>query len=411
MAIRSLADSFSGPVFTATGLMARLGTNIYVCNSACVSKITAPGVVSLIAGDPITQGYLDGTGAAARFGDINLSGGEGGEAINGIAVGPDGTVYVADTNCIVRKISPCGVVTSLCGQLQTPINQNGTGVNAHFDFANVTFGGRYFHISMVVGVDGFLYVATGSGEGTPCFINHIRKINTTTGVVTTLAGQFNTYTTTDGTGAGASFCAIWSMIQANDGNLYVSEYNYNTSIQYFRRVTMGGVVTTLPTTGIIMPPTSLFGYNSGDNLFYLTTGIDGLYSAGEILTLDPANSNLISMLLPGPVHIFPPPYDSYFLEPNDIIGGTTPGDYWVSDLLAAVATTTTNIVGSNPDLCVNGRLIIGNTLSPVVYQDISGLYILSPGLTHDKYLDRNPGIISVNLKIPDPFTKEGYIGG
>lgn len=62
--------------------------------------------VSLLAGATDgASGYTDATGSSARFYNPQ-----------GIAVGPDGTVYVADSgNDCIRQITPDGVVTTLAG--------------------------------------------------------------------------------------------------------------------------------------------------------------------------------------------------------------------------------------------------------------------------------------------------------
>ena len=67
----------------------------------CVIKIVS-GVATKLAGS--TRGHKDGNGATAKFTDIN-----------GLAVGSDGSIIVADTSCI-RKVTPTGVVTTIAGR-------------------------------------------------------------------------------------------------------------------------------------------------------------------------------------------------------------------------------------------------------------------------------------------------------
>jgi len=69
--------------------------NVYVAdvNNHRIRKVTAAGVVTTLAGS--TGGYLDGTGAAARFANPF-----------GVAVDAAGNVYVADTdNHRIRQIN------------------------------------------------------------------------------------------------------------------------------------------------------------------------------------------------------------------------------------------------------------------------------------------------------------------
>jgi sugar lactone lactonase YvrE len=65
--------------------------------------------VSTVAGSG-TSGLVDGAGKQARF-----------DRPNGVAVGPDGNLYVADTaNDAVRKVTPAGVVSTLVTGLSEP---------------------------------------------------------------------------------------------------------------------------------------------------------------------------------------------------------------------------------------------------------------------------------------------------
>jgi len=160
--------------------------NVYVADTGNhrIRKITPAGVVSTFAGS--TFGYVDGTGAAAKF-----------NTPVGLAVDASGNIYVADFyNHSIRKITPDGVVTTLAGS--TTGYADGTGTAAQFN--NPT--------GVVVDVSGNMYVAD--------YNNHrIRKIvnaegysispalpaglsfNTTTGVISgtpTAVSPTTTYT-------------------------------------------------------------------------------------------------------------------------------------------------------------------------------------------------------------------------
>ena len=85
------------------------GTLLYVADYGNneIRKITSSRVVSTFAGSvsnpPGGVGYVDGTGRAARFG-------------NPIGIGLAGTtIYVADDNHTIRKITSAGVVTRVAG--------------------------------------------------------------------------------------------------------------------------------------------------------------------------------------------------------------------------------------------------------------------------------------------------------
>lgn len=81
--------------------------NIYVADSGnhAIRKIAANGRVTTVAGTMGAPGYADASGASARF-----------QSPQGVAVDAAGNIYVADTaNCLIRRISPAGSVTTVAG--------------------------------------------------------------------------------------------------------------------------------------------------------------------------------------------------------------------------------------------------------------------------------------------------------
>ena len=221
-------------------------------------------VVTTLAGSGSAT-FADATGAQASF-----------NSPNGLAVAPDGTIYVADTaNHRIRKVTPGGVVTTLAGSgsaTQAGVNPDGTGTGASF---NVPTG-------VAVGPDGNIYVADRS--------NHrIRKV-TPGGVVTTLAGS-GTNAFADGTGALASFNYPNGLSVAPDGIIYVAEF-FNHRI---RKVTPGGVVTTLAGSG-----SATFANGIGSEAsFALPQGV-AVGPDGNIYVADKGN-HLIRKVTPGGV--------------------------------------------------------------------------------------------------------------
>jgi mucin-19 len=124
-----------------------------------IRRITSAGVVTTLAGT--TQGFQDGVGTNARF-----------NTPSGVVADIYGNVYVADTNNHrIRRIASDGTVTTLAGQA-TPGYADGTGSSAQFNFP--------YHLS--IDALGILYVADQTN-------NRIRTVQTSTGVVSTLAGD------------------------------------------------------------------------------------------------------------------------------------------------------------------------------------------------------------------------------
>src|SRR5262249_22960144 len=143
-----------------------------------IRKVTPSGtnwVVTTLAGLAGTVGSADGTNSSARFsGPV------------AIAVNSAGTLFVAETNNTIRRITPSGanwVVTTVAGLAGSAGSANGTNSNARFNSP----------AGIAVDVSGNLWV-TDAGNNT------IRKLQPsgTNWLVGTVAGQVGVSGTVDG---------------------------------------------------------------------------------------------------------------------------------------------------------------------------------------------------------------------
>lgn len=194
------------------------GQNLYIADYGghTIRKVSiATGTVSTIAGSG-TASSVDGTGTAATF------------------KGPEGILYynanlyvTEPLSHTVRKIVlSTRVVTTLAGTAGAPGSTDDTGALARFNGPK----------GITTDNGGNIYLAD-SGNHT------IRKIVVSTGVVTTIAGTATTSGSADGTGADARFNAPLGLVY-NSNAVYVADTSNNT----IRKVTTGGVVTTLAGT-------------------------------------------------------------------------------------------------------------------------------------------------------------------
>jgi sugar lactone lactonase YvrE len=199
---------FAGPF----GLGLDNGGTVYVADTGnhVIRSITTSGLVLDLAGSGV-EGFADGPSATAQF-----------SSPNAVTVGPDGTVYVADSgNLRIRAIAPSRVVSTLAG---SGIAGYVDGVGAEAQFALVG--------AVVADPAGNLYVSDRLNSV-------IRKI-TPAGVVSTFAGS-GTRGHADGPSDQAQFNVPQRMGADPNGNIYILD----TGDNHIRRIAPDGQVSTM----------------------------------------------------------------------------------------------------------------------------------------------------------------------
>lgn len=190
--------------------------------------VIATGEVTTIAGTAGLSGTADGIGAAARF---NWPCGITTDGAN---------LYVTDMlNVTIRKIViATGEVTTIAGTAGVPGTADGIGTAA-------TFVGP----ERITYANNKLYVADADDPALVLGNQLIRKIDLSTGEVTTIAGTPGTTGSADGVGGAASFRYV-DGITTDGTNLYVTDNHPANTIRKIVIAT-GEVTTIAGTDGVI----------------------------------------------------------------------------------------------------------------------------------------------------------------
>ena len=174
----------------------------------------ANGTVTTLAGQAGFMGYVDATGALARF-----------LTPAGATVDPGGNVLVGEiSNATVRRITPGAVVTTLAGLGANRGASDLSGPEARFAAPG----------SVIVGAGGDLFVSDVDNRT-------IRRIRVTDAFVSTFAGLPGQLgMTLDGVGTAARFNQPGALAADAAGNLYVADAPEHV----IRRISPAGEVTT-----------------------------------------------------------------------------------------------------------------------------------------------------------------------
>ncbi|WP_282148125.1 hypothetical protein [Algibacter lectus] len=205
----SLLDFETLPEIITTIVVTLENTDIIFAQEITIGLIDVIEALTASTFAGSTEGYVDGDISIATF-----------NRPTGMATDAAGNIYVTEYgNHTVRKITPAGLVSTLVGGVNG--FADGTGTDAKL----------FRPTDIIMGVDGFLYVADSSN-------NRIRKVSLA-GVVTTFAGGSSGFV--DGLGTAAKFNKPSGLTTDADGNIYVADLE-NQSI---RKITTAGVVSTL----------------------------------------------------------------------------------------------------------------------------------------------------------------------
>jgi trimeric autotransporter adhesin len=338
-----------------------------------VYKVNAAGTLTVLAGSGATGFTGDGVVGGAATASLNRP--------QGLAVDSSGNVYFADQyNCVVRKISTAGTITTIAGVggSCTYDGDTGKGILAHLNYpygvALDTLGNLFIsdtnncRIRKVVLATDIIttYAGTGAcsytGDTAPAstatvaypaglamdtandlFIadtnNYvIRKITKASGKITTVAGNHTCCFSGDGASAlSAQMNYVYGLAVNGAGTIVTIADYYNQRIRQF---TVGGNIDTIAGNG-----SATFGGDgalataanlnypggiavSGSNYYIADTNnyrVRQFTVGGNIQTVAGNGSSNLATLLDGV-----PPKGVTFYDPVGVFGDSA-GNIWVND--------------------------------------------------------------------------------
>jgi len=227
------AANISNPLGPAVGP----DGSLYIPTGLTVRRVAADGIISTFAGsDNLGFGGDGGPATSAKL------------SARSVAVGPDGSVYIADSlNLRIRKVSSSGIISTVAGNGQPGAEgDGGPATEAQLDSP----------LDIAVGPDGSLYIGLQ---------RRIRRVDSN-GIITTLIGGFFESFNGDSLPARATAVSrVEGVAVGTDGSIYFSDTRNNR----IRKIGTNGIVSTLAGTGDAMP----------FDLFPVPDGVPALTSA------------------------------------------------------------------------------------------------------------------------------------
>ncbi|MEI7435741.1 MAG: MBG domain-containing protein, partial [bacterium] len=252
--------------------------NIYMADyNACrIRKISTNGIITTVAGNGVAGNSGDGGQAtnAAVYCPANVS------------VNTQGVIYITDAASRIRRVGTNGIITLFAGTgISSFSGDGGAATNARMNYpcgtavdavGKLYIADYYNNRVRRVGTDGIIQTIAGtgtsgfSGDGGPATSatfnapldvkvdavgnvyvldfgnNRVRKINTTSGVISTIAGTGTAGYNGDGISAtNAKLNGARALALDTAGNVYVADYgNYR-----IRRIGTNGLISTIAGSG------------------------------------------------------------------------------------------------------------------------------------------------------------------
>jgi RHS repeat-associated protein len=208
---------------TPSGVAVAPDGSLYILDqgNSCIRRVGPEGIITTVAG----------TGVAGFSGDEGPATQAALNGPNGIAVGPDGSLYIADqANRRIRRVGPDGIITTVAG---------GAFGGSSGDGGPASQAGFNSLQGLSVGPDGSLYITDAA---------HIRRVGPD-GIITTVAGTVPGYGGDGGPATQANLNSPRGVAVAPDGSFYIVDQTNHR----IRRVSQDGIITTVAGIGPGVP--------------------------------------------------------------------------------------------------------------------------------------------------------------
>jgi uncharacterized protein (TIGR03437 family) len=192
-----------------------------------IRKVSPSGIINTVAGNGVAG--FSGDGGAATKASLYLSFDM--DTPGGVAVDQVGNLYIADSgNDRIRKVTSAGVVTTIAGN----------GIRGFSgDGGPATSASLHRPVGVAVDAAGNLYIADTKND-------RIRKVSPG-GIITTTAGNgVRGFSADGGSATSASLNEPLHVAVDVGGNLYIAD----TKNQRIRKVSPGGIITTIAGNGV-----------------------------------------------------------------------------------------------------------------------------------------------------------------
>lgn len=201
-----------------------IGKTLYYGNGTRLERRNQNRIIETIAGNGAAPGF-DGDGGPATHARL--------WAPSGLALAPDGSLYIADTgNHRIRRVASDGIITTVAGEGSIGFGGDG-GAAIHALLNGPT--------DVAVGPDGSIYICDSGNL-------RIRRV-APDGIIETVVGNGAPFPSNDGVPADETGILPMQVAAGSDGSLYVLERTIDfasfENVDCIRKVTPDGMINTI----------------------------------------------------------------------------------------------------------------------------------------------------------------------